>query len=205
LSSIKMNIRILSKREGLSANDQRRLAIARFEIDHLEKILQDIFDYSKSLQLSFSRESLNEILDKSLLIVQDRLEDKRIAVTRKYDSQLPHLSVDLVRIMQVFTNVYLNAIHAMGQGGKLKVSTSREQVNGTRYVKASVSDNGPGITPSQRAVIFDPFYTTKSDGTGLGLTIVKKIVEQHAGKIEVKSRVGQFTRFHVLLPAERKT
>jgi PAS domain S-box-containing protein len=204
LSSIKMNIRILSKREGLSANDQRRLAIAGFEIDHLERILQDIFDYSKSLKLNFSRENLNEILDKSLLMVQDRIEEKQIVVTRKYDSQLPALSLDLVRMMQVFTNLYLNAIQAMTPGGKLKVSTSREQLNGTRYLKASVSDNGPGIAPAQRAVIFDPFYTTRSDGTGLGLTIVKKIVEQHAGRIEVESRVGQFTRFVVSLPVERK-
>ena len=204
LSSIKMNIRILSKREELSPNDQRRLAIAGFEIDHLEKILQDIFDYSKSLQLNYSRENLNELLDKSLLIVQDRLEEKQIVVTRKYSRQLPSLSLDLVRMMQVFTNLYLNAIQAVGPGGKLRVSTGREQVNGTSYLKASVSDNGPGITVSQRAVIFDPFYTTSSNGTGLGLTIVKKIVEQHAGKIEVESRVGQFTRFNILLPVGRK-
>jgi PAS domain S-box-containing protein len=205
LSSIKMNIRILSKREGLSVNDQRRLAIAGFEIDHLERILQNIFDYSKSLQLNFSKENLNEILDKSLLMVQDRLEEKQIVVTKKYGPQLPTLSLDLVRMMQVFTNLYLNAIQAMGQAGKLKVSTARERINGTNYLKASISDSGPGITLSQRAVIFDPFYTTKSDGTGLGLTIVKKIVEQHSGKIEVESRVGQFTRFTILLPMERKT
>ena len=200
LSSIKMNIRILSKRGGLSANDQRRLQIANFEIEHLEKILRDIFDYSKSLQLNFSRENLNEILDKSLLMVQDRLEEKQVEVIKKYHPSLPHVSLDLVRMMQVFTNLYLNAIQALDQKGKLRVATSQERVNGATFLKVSISDNGPGIPALQRAAIFDPFYTTKSDGTGLGLTIVKKIVEQHAGKIGVESRVGQYTKFNIVLP-----
>jgi PAS domain S-box-containing protein len=200
LSSIKMNIRILSKREGLSANDQRRLAIANFEIDHLEKILQDIFDFSKSLQLNFSRENLNDILDKSLLMVQDRLDKKQIRVIKRYDPKLPRTSVDLVRMMQVFTNLYINAFQVMDEGGKLRVSTAQEQINGTAFLKVNVSDSGPGIPPAQQAAIFDPFYTTKSNGTGLGLTIVKKIVEQHEGKIVVKSREGQYTTFQVFLP-----
>ncbi|PYV43879.1 MAG: hypothetical protein DMG06_08960 [Acidobacteria bacterium] len=203
LSSIKMNIRILSKREGLSANDQRRLQIANFEIEHLEKILQNIFDYSKSLQLNFSRENLNEILDKSLLMVQDRLEEKQVMVTKKYDPGLPPVSLDLVRMMQVFTNLYLNAVQAMEQKGKLKVTTGQAQINGTAFLKVSISDNGPGIPALHRVAIFDPFYTTKSDGTGLGLTIVKKIVEQHRGKIELDSRVGQYTKFNILLPVKR--
>ncbi len=200
LSSIKMNLRILSKREGLSANDQRRLEIANFEMDHLEKILQDIFDYSKSLQLNFCKQNVNEILDKSLLTVQDRLDEKKVRVIRKYDPGLPLVELDLVRLMQVCTNLYLNAVQALHEGGKLRISSTQEKMNGGRWVKIVISDNGPGIPESHQAAIFDPFYTTKSNGTGLGLTIVKKIVEQHEGRIELKSKAGHYTSFKILLP-----
>jgi PAS domain S-box-containing protein len=204
LSSIKMNIRILSKREGLSANDQRRLAIANFEIDHLEKILQDIFDYSKTFRLNLSRENLNEILEKSLLMVQDRLEAHQITVSKKLETDLPLVPLDLVRMMQVFTNLLLNAAEALPPGGKIKIADGKETVGGRTRVWVTVNDNGPGIPAIHRAAIFDPFYTTKSGGTGLGLAIVKKIVELHEGRIEVRSKVEQYTSFKVTLPATRE-
>ena len=202
LSSIKMNIQILSKREGFSPNDQRRLAIANFEIDHLQKILQEIFDYSKSLQLNLSEEDIAEVLEKSLMMVQDRLEEKKINVTKKYGHHLPRLSIDLLRIMQVFTNLYLNSIQAMSVGGKLKVATRLDRNEGGKWMKITFRDDGPGVPLAHRASIFDPFYTTKSNGTGLGLTVVKKVIEQHNGRIEVDSRVGQYTQFSVFLPVD---
>jgi signal transduction histidine kinase len=202
LSSIKMNIQILSKRTGLSPNDRRRLEIANFEIDHLEKILQDIFDYSKVLQLNLSREDINEVMEKSLLMVQDRLQEKRIAVTRSYDRNLPRITLDLVRMMQVLTNLYLNAIQAVARGGRLKVATGLDQKQERSFLRITVTDNGTGISAAQRSSIFEPFYTTRSDGTGLGLTVVKKIVEQHSGKVQVESKIGRYTRFTLLLPLE---
>jgi len=205
LSSIKMNIRILSKREGLSNNDQRRLAIANFEIDHLETILQDIFDYSKTFRLNLSRESLNEILEKSLLMVQDRFEAKQIVVSKKLETDLPLVPVDLVRMMQVFTNLLFNAAEALPPGGKIKIADGKEKVSGRTRVWVTVSDNGPGIPAVHRAAIFDPFYTTKSGGTGLGLAIVKKIVELHEGRIEVRSKVDQYTSFKITLPARKSS
>jgi two-component system, NtrC family, sensor kinase len=200
LSSIKMNIRILSKRDGLSSNDRRRLEIANFEIDHLQKILQDIFDYSRTLQLSLSHEDVNEVLEKSLLMVQDRLEEKQISVTKCFAGRLPRVPMDLVRTMQVFTNLFLNAIQAMNRAGKLTVATQLEHSGQGRSVKVVVTDNGKGIPSSQRASIFEPFYTTRSDGTGLGLSIVKKIVEQHNGRIDVDSVEGKGTQFTITLP-----
>jgi two-component system, NtrC family, sensor kinase len=200
LSSIKMNMRILSKRDGLSHNDRRRFEIANFEIAHLQKILQDIFDYSRTLQMNLSLEDINEVLDKSLLMVQDRIEEKQVFVTKRFTRRLPRVPIDLVRMMQVFTNLFLNAIQAVGRNGKVTVSTRLERKARARSLRITISDNGKGISPAQRESIFEPFYTTRSDGTGLGLTIVKKIVEQHDGRIEVESEEGKTTRFTIFLP-----
>lgn len=204
LSAIKMNLRILSKREGLSANDRRRLEIANFEIDHLQKILQDIFDYSRALQLTLSHEDLNEVLEKSLLMVHDRLEEKQITVTKRFGRKLPRIPVDLVRMMQVFTNLLINAIQAVAQEGQVTVTTELLRSGQERSVRVTLDDNGKGIAPAERTSIFEPFYTTRRDDTGLGLTIVKKIVEQHNGRIEVESQEGQGTRFIVVLPLGAK-
>jgi signal transduction histidine kinase len=133
-------------------------------------------------------------------MVQDRVEEKRIAVIKNYDRKLPRVPLDLVRMMQVFTNLYLNAIQALAPGGKLKVSSGLAREQEKSYLRITVTDNGAGISVAQRSSIFEPFYTTKSNGTGLGLTVVRKIVEQHNGKVQVESQVGQYTRFTVLLP-----
>ena len=200
LSSIKMNIAILSKRSDLSRNDQRRLEIANFEIDHMEEILQGIFDYSKDFQLTLSRHSLHKVLDHALLAVQDRLRKKQIQVRKDYAQQLPAVSLDVVRMKQVFVNICLNAVQAMDLKGKLTLRTSRELVGGTPHLLTRISDNGSGIPPEVLDTVFDPFFTTRSDGTGLGLAIVKKIVEQHEGRVEVESVHGRHTRFKVFLP-----
>jgi signal transduction histidine kinase len=199
-----MNIRILSKRDGLSSNDRRRLEIANFEIDHLQKILQDIFDYSRTLQLNLSREDINEVLEKSLLMVQDRLEEKQVSVTRLFARKLPRVPMDLVRMMQVFTNLFLNAIQAVNRRGRVTVTTRLDSGGNGRGVQVTLADNGKGISAAQRPSIFEPFYTTRSDGTGLGLTIVKKIVEQHDGRIEVNSEENKGTQFSIFLPLGAK-
>ncbi|MFN8009068.1 MAG: ATP-binding protein [Terriglobia bacterium] len=200
LSSIKMNIRILSKREGLSPNDQRRLQIANFEIDHLEKILQDIFDYSKSLQLDFSKENLNEVLEKCFVMVQDHLESGKIQVVKRYQKDLPPAKIDLVRMMQVFTNLLMNSIQAVTRGGKIRIITGLTRHQGARWFSVKITDNGKGIPPALLGSVFEPFYTTKSHGTGLGLTIVRKIMDQHDGRISIRSLPGKFTTFTLLLP-----
>jgi signal transduction histidine kinase len=102
--------------------------------------------------------------------------------------------------MQVFTNLMMNSIHAVARRGKVRVTTGVARQNGMRWLRVTLSDNGKGIPATQLESIFEPFYTTKSHGTGLGLTIVKKIVEQHQGKILVDSRPGQYTKFSILLP-----
>ena len=107
-------------------------------------------------------------------------------------------------MMQVFTNLLINAIQAVNRGDKVTVTTQLEGKARGRSLRITVADNGKGIAVAQQASIFEPFYTTRSDGTGLGLTIAKKIVEQHDGRIEVESEEGKGTRFAIVWPMARR-
>jgi signal transduction histidine kinase len=132
------------------------------------------------------------------------MEEKQVSLAKRFARTLPRVPMDLVRMMQVFTNLFLNAIQAVNRGGKVTVSTRLKRDARGRSLQVTLADNGKGISAAQRDSIFEPFYTTRSDGTGLGLTIVKKIVEQHDGRIEVESEAGKGTQFTVVLPLARR-
>jgi signal transduction histidine kinase len=112
---------------------------------------------------------------------------------------LPEVEHDSDQIHQVMLNLLLNALQAINQNGKITVSL--ESVGDTAVVQ--VTDNGRGIAPENLPNIFRPFYTTKGDGTGLGLSLARRIVEDHQGRIDVSSTVGKGTTFAVILPRQR--
>ena len=126
-----------------------------------------------------------------------------MALVEDYAEQLPSVLADPNQLKQVFVNLITNAVQAMEpEGGTITVST--EAVDG--FVRASLADDGPGIPAESLAKVFDPFFSTRDDGTGLGLTIVHRIVDEHDGHIEVESTLGTGTTFHVFLPvAEPQT
>ncbi len=114
--------------------------------------------------------------------------------------RLPFSPMDAAQIKQVLVNLIKNAMQAMTRGGTLTVKTG----SGGDSVWISVSDTGRGIPPDQINHIFEPFYTTKKKGTGLGLMIVQRIVRQHGGHIELESNVGQGTTFRIRLPSQER-
>lgn len=156
--------------------------------------------------LEFSRESLPEkevtaldaILDEVVTFFHMQPDFGTIIIRKNFGSGLPKISVDSNQIRQVFMNLVINAGHAMPHGGELEISTYRSADE--KYVCAGLKDNGAGISEENLARIFDPFFTTKSEGTGLGLAISYGIIENHGGKIEVKSRVGEGTTVTVMIP-----
>jgi len=137
------------------------------------------------------------------------LEGARIGVLRRYDPEVPAVAGDPDRLLQVFLNLLRNGAEAMANGGELTVRTRFERVapqcGGGAAAVAEVSDRGPGISPEVRKQLFNPFFTTKDSGTGLGLPLSVRIVEEHGGAIEVQSRVGEGTTFRVLLPLAGST
>jgi len=156
--------------------------------------------------LEFSRESLpekeaiylNVLLDEVVTLFHQQPDFSRIDIRKNYAADLPQISVDPNQIREIFINLVINAGHAMSKVGELDISTYRSADG--RYVCAVLKDNGDGIAEENLARIFDPFFTTKAEGTGLGLAISYGIIENHGGKIEVKSRVGEGTTFTVMLP-----
>src|SRR5207245_5270102 len=162
---------------------------------------------------------VHEILDKSLLLIGHRLYQKEIKLTRQWEANVDTIRADPDQLEQVFLNFFLNAIDAMKRGGQLIVSTqistgeelvtALAQANGNGSAEAhevlriTIRDTGEGIRSEDLAHVFDPFFSTKDYGTGLGLSVVHGIIQEHGGQIEVESELKKGTAFHTLLPLVR--
>lgn len=202
LSSIKMSLQILEKRLNPTGNDQKRFKIAQKEVEHLEKLVSDILIFARPVEPDRKPVNINVLVEHSLHMAEKEIMDKGIKIETRLSEGLPEAFIDQAMIDQVLLNIYLNAIDAMEPGGRLFLSTSRPKGNGS--VSVTIEDNGCGIAPEDIAHIFNPFFTKKKYGTGLGLTQVKKIIDQHNGTIEISSQQGNGTRVVVNLPTVEK-
>ncbi|MGI9086761.1 MAG: two-component system sensor histidine kinase NtrB, partial [Chthoniobacterales bacterium] len=158
---------------------------------------------------------VHEVLEKSLTLVGHRLYQKEIKLSRSWNADVDTIRADADQIEQVFLNFFLNAMDAMKHGGELTVVTeirSNDElvspasgINGEVHevLRVTVRDDGEGIKSEDVAHVFDPFFTTKDYGTGLGLSVVHGIIQEHGGQIEVESELSKGTAFHILLPLVR--
>ena len=163
----------------------------------ISELVAAIKEYSYMDQASVQEVDIHKGLESTLLILKYKLRKKDIALTREYAEDLPHIKAYGSELNQVWTNLIVNAIEAMDQGGKLKVRTRREPTD----ILVEIRDNGSGIPDNVRTRIFEPFFTTKAvgEGTGLGLDTVARIVRKHRGNIRFESKPGD-TCFQVRLP-----
>jgi two-component system sensor histidine kinase HydH len=201
LSSIKMSLQILQKRLNPTGNDLKRFKIAEKEVEHLEKIVNDILIYAKPAEPERKPADISAFLESSLSMVEKELADKKIDVQFHNDQDIPPITLDSALLKQAFLNIYLNAIDAMEEGGRLRIET-RLVTNGRKHVLIEIEDNGYGIDEEDMPHLFNPFFTRKSYGTGLGLTQVKKFIDLHHGSVEIFSRKGEGTKVVVTLPLE---
>ncbi len=181
--------------------------IVHEDVLRIERLIQEILDYARYMEPKFSVENLNDIVSSCLYFVEVKAESKNINVEKDFAHTLQSVMLDRQQIKQVLLNLLINAMEAMGdRGGRLTVRTRQlSKPDGDLWVQIEVSDTGPGIAPADLDHIFDPFYTTKHhseerEGTGLGLTIVHQIVQEHHGYIEVESHPGRGTTFFVNMP-----
>jgi two-component system NtrC family sensor kinase len=178
----------------------RYLSVARQELRRAASIVTQLRDMSRlSHQTRKEPLDVNAVADEVLILTRKQAQEKRVEVVWAPAENLPAVRGVADRIRQVFLNLVLNALDAMPEGGQLRVSTAQtEQPDG---VAVAFADTGVGIAPERLGNLFDPFYTTKSQGLGLGLYITHNVVEEHGGHIDVSSHVGQGTIFTVWLPA----
>jgi two-component system nitrogen regulation sensor histidine kinase GlnL len=174
------------------------------QVDRLNRIVNELLTFAGQQPLERRPCNINQVLEEALRLLESTLEGARIVVVRRYDPEVPAVAGDPDRLLQVFLNLARNGVEAMANGGELTVRTRFERVapqcGGGAAAVAEVSDRGPGVPPEVQRQLFNPFFTTKDGGTGLGLPISVRIVEEHGGTIEVQRRVGEGTTFRVLLP-----
>jgi PAS domain S-box-containing protein len=197
LAGIKINTQILSRKADLSELERRLLDSTQEGIEKIQKIVEDMLDFARPRAALFKDEAVNETVEKSLSIFHAKLRTNRISLVFEPGKELPQVYIDAHQIQQVLTNLFVNAIQAMENGGTLTVRTFRENQNG---VGIEVRDTGMGISQTHLKKIFDPFFTTKSEGTGLGLSISLKILENHKATIDAVSHEGQGSTFTIHLP-----
>lgn len=200
LSSIKMSLQILEKRLQPTGNDLKRFKIAQREVEHLEHLVNDVLIFARPEEPRKRMTDIRRVLENAMEMVEKSLADKNVQVEYRFREPLPSIAVDGAMLEQLFQNLYRNAIDAMETGGRLVVGMMKQEEEGHSMLVVEVEDNGCGIDEEAMPHVFNPFFTRKSYGTGLGLTQVKKIVDLHQGSIEIRSRGGEGTRVVVTFP-----
>ena len=171
------------------------------EVNRMNAIVTRFLDFARPLKLERHAEQIPPLIERALKAAHDRWPNAKVEVERQFAAGLPAVSVDPDLTEQVFTNLALNAYEAMGSGGgKLRVAASPASSDERRGVEIAFEDTGPGVPVELREQIFNPFFTTKESGVGLGLSLVSKIVDDHRGWIRLASEPGQGACFRVFLP-----
>ena len=201
LSSVKMNSQIILKNSALDGNDKRRMEIVVSEISRLEGILNEMLDFARPVKLKFGSVSISHVVDSCLEIMDTRIREKNITITKRYGKSVPHIFIDQEKIEQILINILLNSIEVLpSHGGNIEIVTKRPGKNGGNPLRIEISDDGPGIKAGDLPFIFDPFFSNKKQGTGLGLSNVKKIVEAHGGEVDVMAIKPHGTRVCLAIP-----
>lgn len=166
------------------------------EVNRLEKILANITDFGKPLKPAKDVFLVNELLENTCSLMGPYFKGSNIQLIRKFNTSVPPVVMDLTQMKQVFVNLMKNAVESMLYGGTLTLETTAED----EYVIVNVIDTGKGMSAETIQHVFEPFFTTKADGTGIGLAVSKKIVNEHGGSLIVKSSGQRGTTFSVYLP-----
>jgi nitrogen-specific signal transduction histidine kinase len=185
------------------------------EIDRIDSLVNQLLRFARPAKPVLRPMHVHEVLEKSLQLVGHRLYQKEIKLSRSWEADLDTIRADADQLEQVFLNFFLNAMDAMKRGGELSVRTEIRAaselvaaISGTNgdsheVLRVTVRDDGEGIRAEDIPHVFDPFFTTKDYGTGLGLSVVHGIIQEHGGQIEVESELKKGTAFHILLPLVR--
>ncbi|WP_372845656.1 nitrogen regulation protein NR(II) [Pontiella sp.] len=204
LNSINIHLQLLSREIGYlddevaKAELKELVDVSRKEVGRLDTIIRQ---FLKALRPSLPERMphrLDRLIEETLEVMKHEIRDRRMLVETDFAADVPAVAVDETQVKQVFFNVIKNALQAMVDGGILKIETYLYD----RYVGVVIEDNGSGIDPEKLGAIYEPYHTTKADGSGLGMMIVQRIMRDHGGQIEINSEPGRGTRLTLRFPRE---
>ncbi|MDN5325818.1 MAG: two-component system, NtrC family, sensor histidine kinase HydH [Moorella sp. (in: firmicutes)] len=198
LTSIRGFLQLLRSKYDPGAPEQEYFEIMLDELERINNIIKEFLSLSKPSQPQLQIVSFDQLVTEALLLAEQEAIMNEVKLEQHLAHDLPLLCLDPAQIKQVILNLTSNALHAAGPGGKVTVCCYLDKE--AKEVVTAISDTGPGILPDQLKLIFEPFYTTKENGTGLGLTLSNRIIKGHGGKIKVKSKVGEGSCFSIHLP-----
>ncbi len=201
LNSLHIHLQLMERKLRKVPEAQRKdlaksLAVASEEIERLDAIIHQFLGAIRPARLNVQPENINQLVAESVAFLENEIRDRNVLVEQELRSDLPLLEVDRGQLKQAFYNVIKNAFQAMQQDGLLRIHTDLED----EWLTIAFSDTGGGITPEQMSKIFEPYFTTKVSGTGLGLLIVRRIVREHGGEIDLVSDEGKGLTFTIRLP-----
>ncbi|MFO0754164.1 MAG: ATP-binding protein [Thermodesulfovibrionales bacterium] len=206
LAGIKVSMEVLAEEAPLPQEDREVLVQVVAEIRRIETLIRDLLNYAKPPRPQLMSISLHNVLDATLSFVLKSpsfsAQGGAVRIEKAFSPVLPEITADPLQLQQVFLNLLLNAADALPEGGAITVKTALEG-EGDRILVA-ISDTGKGVEERMREKIFQPFYTTKAKGTGLGLPISKRLVEQHGGTLQVENSENGGAVFKITLPVRKK-
>jgi hypothetical protein len=200
LAGIAGVVEVMGRELPKESSSRAVLPEVQAEIQHIQAILNDLLAYARPRPPEFHPADLNATVEQAVFLARQQVRTRPIEITLAPEKSLPRISHDPVQIQQVVLNLLLNGIQAVRNQGKIEVTLRQAG----EWAVIRIRDTGKGIPRDSLAKIFKPFFTTRKEGTGLGLPLAKGIVESHKGKIEVTSEPGQGAQFEVWLPMLRE-
>lgn len=206
LAAVNLNLQLLQRRMQEGSPESSYIKTALQGVERIHRIVEVTLNFSKPTIPDVQKLNINSLVPQTLDLVASVLKRKEITVDLQLDENLPIVAADAKQIQQVLINLITNAGDSIHAKGDITIQTYTEtstKYNEGQYVVAAISDTGCGIPPEDLSKIFNPFFTRKADGTGLGLPITQRILHQHNGIIDVQSKVGVGTTFYIKLPIPR--
>lgn len=205
LTNLKGSLQILEKRNRDKSEVKEFCSIAQAEIDRMVQLTREILDFSNPKKYGLVSKDLSQLIEKAVALLQRDFAEKKIKLERHYQPDLPEVLVYESEILETILNILLNALESVSVGGKIEIRLEKvdRPDKGGSFSQISISDTGVGIPPENIDRIFERYFTTKEDGTGLGLAVVERAMTAHGGFTEVESQPGVGTAFRIYLPLER--
>jgi len=200
LTSILINTHLMLERLEKSHVFYENLSLIADETARCTQIVKGLLEFARQNPPQKTFTNINELIERTSQLLENQASFQNIRISKDLNAGLPPLKLDRNKIQQVFWNLLLNACEAMPEGGQIAISSSLSEDK--KSIAVRFADSGVGIPKENITKLFDPFFTTKSSGTGLGLAVSYGIIEQHDGRIEVKSEVGRGTVFTLSFPVE---